>query len=106
METTERSSNYVNIEFAPGQPIALLLGNEEVGVDTALLDLVAEEAGIRLAEAKLVEDTMAARELIYSTVAEQSVHAEAPGMAVYVPVAHGSQMSRPMTGAKLPATQL
>ena len=42
METTERSSNYVNIEFAPGQPIALLLGNEEVGVDTALLDLVDE----------------------------------------------------------------
>jgi len=41
METTERSVNYATLAFPP-QRVALVLGNEEVGVDTAVLELCDE----------------------------------------------------------------
>ena len=44
-------------------------------LNSALLDLVAEEAGLRLGQTKLVSDGERARELIASTVADQSSHA-------------------------------
>ena len=37
METTERSVNYAELDFPP-KGVALILGNEEVGVDTAVLE--------------------------------------------------------------------
>ena len=46
-------------------------------LNTALLDLVAEEAGIRLPEDKLAEEARAARSLIAATVAEQTAGAAA-----------------------------
>ena len=41
METTERSVNYAQLDFPP-TGVALILGNEEVGVDTAVLEMCDE----------------------------------------------------------------
>ena len=41
METTERSVNYAQLNFPP-TGVALILGNEEVGVDTEVLEICDE----------------------------------------------------------------
>ena len=37
METTERSVSYADTDFAPQPGVALVLGNEQIGVDTQVL---------------------------------------------------------------------